>query len=211
MNTSFGFSLALACALGLCATARAQATDAPAAPAAVPPAATPTPTPRAPTRYVGRPIYSEPNTGLQLPPGCAVEASWRARMGASDHEVWVAACENVPRAWMVRRQVVELLGANQARLRFQVLDERLFAGESAGDSLSVQCGGTKTGENGFIVYGARWRAAGKELKLTSAAGLIRADVAQQRFVDAPLAAAECARFPEREAMMRQLQQAPAAR
>jgi hypothetical protein len=49
---------------------------------------------------------------------------------------------------------------------------------------------------------------GKELRLVTARGLIRADVAQQRFVDAPMAAAECSRFPEREAMMRQLQQVP---
>jgi hypothetical protein len=131
-------------------------------------------------------------------------------MGTSDHEVWVAVCDGQARAWMVRRQVVEMLATNQARLRFQVLDERIFGTETAGDTLSVQCSGTKSGDNGFVVRGARWRTLGKELKLVSAAGLIRADVAQQHFVDAPLVAAECSRFPEREAMMRQLQQGPVA-
>ena len=203
--------LGMVIGLGLAHAVRAQTAAGGAAPNVppAPPPAAPAPPPPPPT-YVGRPIYSEPSTGLQLPPNCVVEASWRARMGTSDHEVWVAVCDGQARAWMVRRQVVEMLATNQARLRFQVLDERIFGTETAGDTLSVQCSGTKSGDNGFVVRGARWRALGKELKLVSATGLIRADVSQQHFVDAPQAAAECSRFPEREAMMRQLQQGPAA-
>jgi hypothetical protein len=114
-------------------------------------------------------------------------------------------------AWLLRRSVVEVLAANQARLRFQVLDERAWTGETAGDSASVQCSGRAGGEPGYVVVGAKWRGVGKdnsELRLTSAAAAVRADRTALKFLDTPVAAVECARFPAREAMMRQLQQQP---
>jgi len=79
-------------------------------------------------RYMGRPIYSEPATGLQLPPGCAIEPTWRARITTSDNEVWLVTCGGVVRAWLLRRAVLEVLAANSARVRFQVLDEQLLPG-----------------------------------------------------------------------------------
>jgi hypothetical protein len=161
--------------------------------------------------YIGRPIYSEPGAGLQLPPGCAVEPSWRSRLGRSDLEVWIADCGGTVRAWLLRRSVVEVLAANQARLRFQVLDERAWPGETAGDSASNQCTGRANGEPGFIVIGAKWHAIGKnnsELRLSSAAAAVRADRTALKFLDTPVAAVECARFPAREATMRQLQHPP---
>lgn len=160
------------------------------------------------TAYIGRPIYSEPGPGLQLPPGCAIEPTWRSRVANTDQEVWIAQCDNVPRAWLLRRTTIEVVGPNQARLRYQVLDERVLPGESIGDSVSVQCNAREGGEGGFVVIGARWRAAGQELRLASAQTLLRADPATQRLVSTPLAQAECLRYPEREAMMRRLQAAP---
>ena len=91
-----------------------------------------------PANYVGRPIYSEPGSGLQLPPGCAVEPSWRSKLGSSDLEVWVVNCNGTAHGWLLRRSVVEVLAGNQARLRFQVLDERAWSGETAGDTASVR-------------------------------------------------------------------------
>ena len=158
------------------------------------------------TSYLGRPIYSEPGAGLQMPPGCQMEPTWRGRINNADLEVWVVACQGETRSWVVRRSVIEMLPGNQARLRFQVTDERRWPGESAGDSASVQCIGRSGGDGGFVVIGARWRANGAELRLTSAAQVLRADTATQKFVPATLAQVECTRHPDREAMMRRLQQ-----
>lgn len=159
--------------------------------------------------YVGRPIYSEPGAGLQLPPGCNVEPAWRSKLGTSDLEVWLADCNGAVHAWLLRRTVLEALAANQARLRFQVLDERVWPAETAGDSASLQCAGKVGGEPGYVVVGAKWRSAGKgasELRLSSAAAAVRADRSALRFLDTPVSAVDCARFPAREALMRQLQQ-----
>ncbi len=163
----------------------------------------------APDSYVGRPVYSEPATGLQLPPGCAVEPTWRTPLGNTDLEVWLAECSGTVRAWLLRRSVLEALAGGQARLRFQVLDERTWPGETAGNSASVQCSGRADGEPGFIVVGARWRSAGRnnaELRLAGAAAAVRADRTALRFLDTPVAAVDCVRFPAREAMLRRLQQ-----
>ncbi len=156
--------------------------------------------------YVGRPIYSEPASGLQLPPGCEVDPSWRSPVTGSDLEIWIAQCGGAPRAWLLRRQVIEIVDARQSRLRFQVLDERVFPGETAGETLSVQCTGTND-EPGYLVRGAAWRSDGRELRLKSARGVVRADVRGQRLADAEIGAVVCSRFPEREAMMKRLQQA----
>ena len=162
-----------------------------------------------PASYVGRPVYSEPGAGLRLPPGCAVEPAWRSKLGTSDLEVWLADCAGVVHGWLLRRSVLEILAGSQARLRFQVLDERVWPGETAGDSASVQCAGRAGGEQGFVVIGAKWRSVGKadsELRLNSATAAVRADRSALKFLDTPVAAVECARFPAREAMMRRLQQ-----
>jgi hypothetical protein len=170
------------------------------------PAATAATADPAATSYLGRPIYSEPGAGLQMPPGCQMEPTWRGRINNADLEVWVVACQGETRSWVVRRSVIEMLPGNQARLRFQVTDERRWPGESAGDSASVQCIGRSGGDGGFVVIGARWRANGAELRLTGASQVLRADVATQKFVPATLAQVECTRHPDREAMMRRLQQ-----
>lgn len=155
--------------------------------------------------YVGRPIYSEPVAGLQLPPGCEVDPSWRSPVISNDLEVWVAQCAGTARVWLLRRQVLEIIDARQSRLRFQVIDERIQPEESAGDSLSVQCSGPHD-ESGFVVRGARWRADDRELRLRSAKGVLRVDVRGPALVDADIGGIECIRFPEREAMMKRLQQ-----
>jgi hypothetical protein len=155
--------------------------------------------------YLGRPIYSDPANGLQLPPSCSIEPTWRLRITRTEMEVWVLSCDSVARVWLLTRHPVEMLGAHEARLRFEVIDERVLPGETAGDSLSVQC--TGQGENdGRVVRGARWRASSHELHLASATGALRVDVTHRRLVDADLAGVECVRFTDREAMMRKLQQ-----
>lgn len=169
---------------------------------AVPAAAVPPP---AASEYVGRPIYSDPTHGLQLPPECAMEPSWRSRIGRTEMEVWVVNCDGVARLWLLTRQVVEIISAREARLRFQVADERVLADEKAGESLSVQCSGAKD-ESGVAVYGARWRGNGHELRLASARGAVQGDVARQQLADIDLAGVDCVRFPDREAMLRKLQQ-----
>jgi hypothetical protein len=158
-------------------------------------------------KYVGRPIYSEPATGLQLPPGCAIEPTWRARISTSDNEVWLVTCSGVARAWLLRRAVLEVLSANSARVRFQVLDEELLPGETVGDTASVQCTGNSDDDVGLVVVGAKWRAVGTELRLVSAQRALRVDLTRQKLVSTPLARMECTRYPEREAMMRRLQNA----
>jgi hypothetical protein len=160
----------------------------------------------APASYVGRPIYSEPGAGLQMPPGCQLEPSWRGRIASSELEVWVVACGSDTHTWVLRRATVEMLPGNQARLRFQVTDDRLWPGEAAGETVSVQCVGRTAGEGGFVVVGAKWKAAGAELRLTTASAVLRVDSGLQKFVNASLAQVDCARHPEREAMMRRLQQ-----
>jgi hypothetical protein len=155
--------------------------------------------------FLGRPIYSEPAGGLQLPPGCEVDPSWRSAVPGTDLELWVAQCAGAPRVWLLRRQVIEIVNARQSRLRFQVLDERLYPEEAAGDTLSVQCTGPRD-EPGYVVRGARWRPDGKDLRLKSAKGVLRADSRNQALVDAEIGAIDCVRFPEREAMMKRLQQ-----
>jgi hypothetical protein len=155
--------------------------------------------------YIGRPIYSDPVNGLQLPPACIIEPTWRTRISGTEMEVWVLNCDSVARVWLLMRQIVEMLNAREARVRFQVVDERELAGETAGESLSVQCTGASDA-SGIVVYGARWRSGGHELRLAGARGALRADVARRRLVDADLNGVDCVRFPDREAMMRKLQQ-----
>jgi hypothetical protein len=157
------------------------------------------------TSFVGRPIYSEPSTGLQLPPGCEVDPSWRTVVAGTDLEIWVAQCLDQPRVWLLKRQIIEVVNARLSRLRFQVLDERVFADEKAGESLSVQCTGPRD-ESGYVVHGAQWRPDSKDLRLKSAKGVLRADSRAQSLVDAEIGAVDCVRFPEREAMMKRLQQ-----
>ncbi len=158
--------------------------------------------------YAGRPIYSEPGTGLQMPPGCELEPTWRSRIASSDHEVWVVTCAGVAHSWILHRTLVEMVGGSQARLRFQVTDDRAWPGETAGDSLSVQCTGRDGADTGYVVIGARWRSSGNTLKLASARAVIRGDPASQRFVAANVGQVECTRHPEREAMLRRLQKVP---
>jgi len=160
----------------------------------------------APTSYIGRPVYSEPGAGLQMPPGCRVEPGWRARVENSDLELWVVDCEGEVRAWVLRRSTLEMVTATQARLRFQVTDERRLPGETAGDSASVRCVGRNTGESGFVVIGARWKPAGSELRLTGVSAVLRVDPGTQAFVASAPAQVDCVRHPEREALLRRLQQ-----
>jgi hypothetical protein len=155
--------------------------------------------------FIDRPVYSEPATGLQLPPGCEVDPSWRSSVASSDLEIWIARCAGEPRVWLLKRQVVEIVNARQSRLRFQVLDERVYPEETAGDTLSVQCTGPRD-EPGYVVRGARWRDDGKELRLKGARGVLRVDARTQTLLDSEVGAVDCARFPEREAMMKRLQQ-----
>ncbi|HEY4038960.1 MAG TPA: hypothetical protein VGM15_09075 [Burkholderiaceae bacterium] len=155
--------------------------------------------------YVGRPIYSDPANGLQLPPTCVIEPTWRSRISGTEMEVWVLNCDSVPRAWLLTRQIIEMLNAHDARLRFQVQDERLLPDETTGESLSVQC--TAASDTpGIIVYGAQWRASAHELRLAGARGALRVDVPKRRLADADLSGIDCVRFPDRESMMRKLQQ-----
>jgi hypothetical protein len=158
-----------------------------------------------PQTYLGRPVYSDPTNGLQLPPGCVIEPTWRSRLTGTEMEVWVLNCDSVPRAWLVSRQTVEMLNSREARLRFQVIDERLLPEETTGESLSLQCTGAGDAP-GIIVYGARWRSSGRELHLAGARGGLRVDVGRRRLIDADLSGIDCVRFPDREALMRKLQQ-----
>ena len=159
--------------------------------------------------YVGRPVYAEPSAGLQLPPNCSLDPTWRARVSNSELELWVVECYKVARLWLLKRSVVEMVGANQARLRFQVIEDQAMPDEVAGESLSVQCTG-RTGQTTglFAVAGAKWRPVKNELQLTSAQSAWRVDPVAQKLVVAGVSNVACARFPEREAMMRRLQQAP---
>jgi hypothetical protein len=173
--------------------------------AAVMLAGTPSTAAAASPEYLGRPIYSDPTSGLQMPPNCVIEPTWRSRITGAELEVWVVNCDGVARVWLLKRQTVEMISAREARLRFQVIDERVLPEETAGDSLSVQC--TAAGEeSGVVVRGARWRSAGRELHLAGARGALRVDVARHRLIDADLTSIDCTRFPDREAMMRKLQQ-----
>jgi hypothetical protein len=155
--------------------------------------------------YLGRPIYSDPSNGLQLPPTCNIEPTWRSRIAGTEMEIWVLNCDSTARIWLLTRQIVEMLSAHEGRLRFQVIDERVLRGETAGESLSVQCS-VANDAAGIVVYGARWRNSGRELRLASARGTMRADVARRRLIDTDLSGVDCVRFPDREAMMRKLQQ-----
>ncbi len=154
---------------------------------------------------MGRPVYSEPGSGLQMPPGCHVEAPWRSRVASTDLEVWIVDCSGVARTWILRRSVLEMIDAKQARLRFQILDDRAWPGETPGDSVSVQCTGRGDQDTGYVVIGAKWRPAGNELRLSSAQTVIRADTTTQKFKAATASQVECTRFPDREAMLRRLQ------
>jgi len=155
--------------------------------------------------FLGRPIYSEPASGLQLPPQCQVDPAWRTNVRGSDLEIWIAACGTGGRVWLLRRQIVEVVNARAARLRFEVIDERVYPDETAGESLSVQCTGP-TDDPGYVVRGARWREDGKDLRLKAARGALRLDPRTQRLGDIEVSAIDCTRFPEREAMMKRLQQ-----
>lgn len=158
--------------------------------------------------FAGRPVYSEPGVGLQMPPGCRVEAPWRSRLTSTDLEVWVVECGGVVHTWLLRRTVLELLDAKQARLRFQILDDRAWPGETPGESASVQCVGRGDQDTGFVVIGAKWRGSGNELHLSAAQTVIRADASTQKFMAATLSQVDCTRFPDREAMLRRLQKSP---
>jgi hypothetical protein len=57
-----------------------------------------------------------------------------------------------------------------------------------------------------VVRGARWRGSGHELHLAGAQGALRVDVTHRRLVDTDMSGIDCVRFPDREAMMRKLQQ-----
>jgi hypothetical protein len=160
----------------------------------------------APVSYISRPIYSEPSTGLQLPPGCEVDPTWRTTVPSSDLEIWIAKCADDSRIWLLKRAVVEVLNSRQSRLRFEVIDERIVADETPGESLSVQCTGPRD-ESGYVVRGAHWRAEGKELRLKNARSVMKADTHTQTLVDSEIGDVDCSRFPEREAMMKRLQQA----
>jgi hypothetical protein len=163
---------------------------------------------RAQESFVGRPVYSEPSSGLQMPPGCKVEPPWRSRLGSTDIEVWIVDCGGVAHTWMLRRSVLEMVDAKQARLRFQILDDRAWPGETPGESVSVQCTGHGDQDSGFVVIGAKWKGSGNELRLSAAQSVIRADAATQKFKAATVAQVDCTRFPDREAMLRRLQKAP---
>ncbi len=159
--------------------------------------------PAAAESFLGRPIYGEPGIGLKMPPGCRVDASGRSRLGGTDFEVWAVDCRDGAHAWLLRRQVIEVLSSRLARLRFTVMDERVLPGERAGDTVSVQCTGHDN-DDGYVVLGARWRADGRTLRLVAQRGLLRADAVHGRFADADPRAADCVRFPEREELMRKL-------
>jgi len=158
--------------------------------------------------FAGRPVYSEPGVGLQMPPSCHIEPPWRSRVSSTDLEVWIVDCDGVVHTWMLRRSVLEMVDAKQARLRFQILDDRAWPGETAGDSASLQCIGRGVQDTGFVVIGAKWRSTGNELRLSTAQTVIRADVPTQKFKAATMDQVDCTRFPDREAMLRRLQKAP---
>ncbi len=164
------------------------------------------PAPAAAISYIGRPIYEEPAIGLQRPPNCIIEPTWRAPMTGAELEVWVADCDGIARVWLLKRQTIEVLASREARLRFQVIDERVLPEETAGETLSVQCTGPDNAA-GLVVRGARWRASGREMHLASARGALRGDASRRRLVDVDLSWIDCTRFPDREAMMRKLQPA----
>ncbi len=156
--------------------------------------------------YIGRPVYSEPGSGIALPPNCSFEPAWRARLANSDLELWVVDCSLLPHVWLVRRGVIEYDRSNRARLRFQILDERKYPGETAGETVSVQCTGRGGSETGFAVIGANWRSAQGVLRLGSAKAAIRVDRNAGKLVDLPLDKIDCTRFLDREETMRKLQQ-----
>jgi hypothetical protein len=155
--------------------------------------------------HVGRPVYSEPGAGIALPPGCSFEPTWRARLANSDLELWVVECALQPHVWLVRRGVLEYDRSNRARLRFQILDERKLPGETAGETVSVQCATRRGSENGVAVIGATWRQAQGALRLASAKSALRVDRRSGKLVDAAIDQVDCTRFPDREETMRQLQ------
>ena len=156
--------------------------------------------------FVGRPVYSEPGAGIALPPGCSFEPSWRARLANSDLELWVVECTLLPHVWLVRRGVIEYDGNNRARLRFQIIDERKYPGETAGETVSVQCTGRGNAETGFAVVGANWRSAQGVLRLGSAKAALHVDRRAGKLVAVATDKVDCNRFPDREETMRQLQQ-----
>lgn len=156
--------------------------------------------------YAGRPVYGEPGAGIALPPGCAFEPSWRSRLANSDLELWVVDCSLLPHVWLVRRGVVAYDSNNRARLRFQILDDRKYPGETAGETVSVQCTGRGGSETGFAVVGATWRSNQGVLRLGGAKAALGVDRRAGKLVDLPTEKVDCSRFLEREEMMRQLQQ-----
>lgn len=164
------------------------------------------------TPFVGRPIYSEPKTGISLPPGCNFEANWRARLPNSDLELWITECSLVPSLWLLRRSVVAYEANNQARLRFEVIDERRFPGETAGETVSIKCTGKAGGEAGYAVVGASWRVVKPgQLTLANAKDAYAIDRKAGKLMETKLAQIECARFLEREEQMRRLEGRPAGR
>jgi hypothetical protein len=157
------------------------------------------------SEYIGRPIYSEPGAGIAMPPGCSFEPSWRARLANSDLELWVVDCALIAHVWLVRRGVIEYDRDNRARLRFQILDERRYAGETAGETVSVQCTGRRGSESGYAVIGANWRPSQGALRLASGKAALQVDRRAGKLADIALDQVDCARFLDREETMRQLQ------
>ncbi len=156
--------------------------------------------------YIGRPVYSEPGIGFALPPGCSFEPSWRARLANSDLELWVVDCGLLPHVWLVRRGVIAYDRDNRARLRFQILDERKYPGETAGETVSVQCTGRGGSETGFAAIGANWRPTQGVLRLGSAKAALGVDRRAGKLLELPTEKIDCTRFLDREETMRQLQQ-----
>jgi hypothetical protein len=155
--------------------------------------------------FIGRPVYSEPGAGIALPPGCGFEPSWRARLANSDLELWVVDCALLPHVWLVRRGVIEYDSSNRARLRFQIIDERKYPGETAGETVSVQCNGRGNAETGFAVVGANWRSVQGVLRLGSAKAALHVDRRAGKLVEVATDKVDCNRFLDREETMRQLQ------
>lgn len=156
--------------------------------------------------YVGRPVYSEPGTGISLPPGCNFEPTWRARLANSDLELWVVDCALLPHVWLVRRGIIEYDRSNRARLRFQILDERKYPGETAGETVTVQCTGRGGSEAGFAATGVTWRSAQNTLRMANAKAALQVDRRAGKLIDLPAEKVDCTRFLDREETMRQLQQ-----
>jgi hypothetical protein len=161
--------------------------------------------------FVGRPVFSEPKTGLALPPGCLLDANARARIANVDVELWLVECRLQARLWLVRRTTVGYDRSNVARLRFEVLDERPLPGETAVETASVQCAPRNGAASPVAVLGATWkRVNANHLALAGAKSALTVDRRAGKLVDIGLDQIDCTRFLDREEQMRRLQGAPPA-